>query len=60
MYLLSDVNITGVNAVVKQVIGAAITAAKVTAVEELPERRGSHGHKERRERRRAGRRDSQG
>jgi hypothetical protein len=35
-HLLCDVIVTGVDAVTEQVLGAAITAAEVTVVHELP------------------------
>lgn len=35
-YLLSDVDVTGVDAVSEQVLCAAVAAAEVTGVEELP------------------------
>lgn len=36
MYLLCDVHVTGVDAVSEQVLCAALAAAEVTVVEELP------------------------
>lgn len=35
-YLLSNVCFTGVNAVMEQILCAAVTTAKVTVVEQLP------------------------
>lgn len=35
-HLLRDVIVTGVDAVTEQVLGAAVTAAEVTVVHELP------------------------
>ena len=36
LYLLSDVDVTGVDAVSEQVLCAAVTAADVAVLEELP------------------------